>query len=130
MTQLESLTELYISETSDISNNTVLAKSVRNLQRLVILVGSSDDISPFIQYSAQLSNLTIKRLIPGIHDKNGMMDLRALHRQRERKYGAVKITIRVKESIYLKSKNHQQIDLKLLRLQPLEYRTRSNWLPV
>lgn len=93
-----------------------LPTKLPDLERVYFLKTTSDRILPFIRYSVKLKQIKIKQLKDIACIK--FLDLIALNKQRKKLFGARKITIYVKEDLYLATKwamkttNFHLIELK------------------
>lgn len=118
MAPLTSLTELHLNDASGILDKNLLAQTLMNMERLKIHFTFSDDILPFIRYTVKLSMLTIDWLGRGKQNENGVLDLFALNKEREKLYRARKVTVYVNEFNYLETKHaNMQVDLNLIQLK-------------
>lgn len=83
-----------------------LPDTLTNLKRLYFLEATCDDILPFIRRSTKLAKIRVNRLYHGKHfeDNKNILDLLALNKEREKLAFAKRVTIYVKEDIYLPTK--------------------------
>lgn len=103
----------------EILNMRSIPSKLLNLQRVYFSEITSDRIWPFVCYSPKLRQIKIRHL----KDPNsfGMIDFLALNKQRQKLNGATKVTIYVKEDVYLATKwSNEIIAFSLVDLKRFE----------
>lgn len=119
LSRFSSISELSITQKHSISDYWTLSTSLTNLERPQIWQASSDDILPFIRESVKLHKIKMDFLGSGAHFdvQTNIFDLRAFNQERQHLIGARKLTIYVKEKIYLATKwKLTETNLGLIRL--------------
>lgn len=101
---MNKLTELDINKSSEVSDLHFLPSKIPNLERIHFSEATSDDIIPFVSSIAKLKFMKIDELKEGIHLKDGVLDLAALNRERQKLGRARKLIIYVKEQIFIATK--------------------------
>lgn len=118
---LFTLNSLSVCYADEIMNIEKLPENLRNLKRVYFSNLTSTRILPFIRYSRKLKRIKIKKLIEGMFFRNGILDVRALNKEREKLNGAQKVTIYLREEIYLATKwTMKSIDFSLVELKRFE----------
>lgn len=92
-------------------------KCLMNVRRIDIFEGSIDMTLPFIRSCSKLEQIRIKRLRNGTYSKDGIINLVALNNERTKLSNAHKITIFVREDVFLKNKWQQAINFSLIALK-------------
>lgn len=116
------LKELCIHEIQQIADFFALPTSLTTLERIEINIATFDDIWPFICQAVKLKTIIVHSLHNGIHFSTAtkIIDLTALNKEREKLDGAHKITIYVKEKIYVATKYNDVTNFSLIRLKRIE----------
>lgn len=120
LSRFTGIPELSITQKQSIADYWTLSTSLTNLERLQIWQASTDDILPFIRKSVKLHKIKIDFLGSGAHFdvQTNIVDLRGLNQEREKLIGARKLTIYVKEKIYLATKwELTETNIGLIRLK-------------
>lgn len=113
------LRELSVDSSKNLADIDTLAKNLKNLQRIFFYQANYDDIVPFFRYTTNLRMINIRRMI-GFECDESFLDLRRLNRARKQLKNASKITVYVKENLFLKTKfaidtvNYPMVELKLI----------------
>lgn len=123
MASLANLTELHINDASNIININALVQNLVGLKRVVFRFIFMDELLPFIRYSTNLMEATVKLLGSGVHFENGFLNLMRLNHEREMLEGAHKVAIYVTDEIYIGAKT-VQVDSSLIELKRLESHAR------
>lgn len=101
----------------------IMINSITNIQRISIWRTSIDGILPFIQRCLHLKQIRIENLEDleddGPHAEKGIIDLLTLNKEREKLANSRKITIFVREDIFLENKWKQKINLSLIELKSI-----------
>lgn len=102
LSQLVHLKELCIcwNFTFHVPNIKSLATNLVNLERLVIQIASTDEILPFFRHSKRLKTVKVIKL-DGSLIEDGALNLVALNMERYKLGATKRVTICVKENIYL-----------------------------
>lgn len=120
VSSFKSLEELCMLEDSKIMDVESAAINLVNLKRLLVATASVDDIQPFIRRSVELQKIVVLGLQDGAYfskDTN-IIDLVALNRERLMLADAAKITLYVRENVYLATKwALKETNLDLIRLK-------------
>lgn len=85
-------------------NLETLASSLTNVERIHIWRAKFDDILPFIRRSAKVKEIRIDRLEGGYYMKNNIIDVKALNNLRKQLIRASRITLYVREEVFLATK--------------------------
>lgn len=101
LSTLQNLNELCIPEMTSIQNFDALATNHTKLERIEVLNAMPGHILPFIGRTRQLKKIRIKNRWNA--DTN-VIDLPTMNREREKLYGAQRVTLYVREDIYLATK--------------------------
>lgn len=112
--------ELNFIHCEDIKHPTALAANIPNVKLIHIRNARIEDILPFIRLSPSVEKIRVECLMKegDIHLKNDVIDLVALNKERQSLIGAHKITLHVKESIFLATKwSAMEIDCSLIRIK-------------
>lgn len=91
---------IYANFTFSLPDPWSLAINLVNLERLVIYYASDDEIFPFFRHSKRLKTVRVISL----HIENGALDLFALNMERIKLDATQRVSIHVKEEIYLANK--------------------------
>lgn len=104
--ELIKLEELYITRDSFVINRVELSDRLANLQRMGYQSASADEISMFICRSPKLNRITVCELSGEIHFNKDtqVLNLEALNNERKKLKGAQKVTIHLRENIFLATK--------------------------
>lgn len=100
---LRNLKELAILDGAKATEMDILAKNLKNLERILIKNAGFSDILPFISHSKKLNRF---KLTPKTENgfKDDILDLVKLNNSREKLKGAWKLCIYVPDNIFLKTK--------------------------
>lgn len=103
---LEGVKELNFVFSEDIKHPNILASNIPHVEIIHIKEAKIDDILPFIRLSPNVSKIRVGRLLKenDLHFKDNPIDLVALNKERKKLAGARKITLFLKERIYLATK--------------------------
>ncbi|XP_031620762.1 uncharacterized protein LOC116339185 [Contarinia nasturtii] len=116
---LRNLEELYMFNSYCITDLKILPHILLKLKCIHILWANSDDILPFICHSKNLNKIRVYNLSSGSHcNAYKILDLFALNKEREKLVGAHKITIYIREDMYLSTKwAMKQTDFSLIEIK-------------
>lgn len=116
---LKDLEELCMFTTRLIDDFDLLANELINLRRIYFYLANISDILPFVRRSVELLRIMVYSLEGKDFKKfTNVIDLRAMNREREHLPNAQKITLFVKEEIYLATKwKLGETDFALIRLK-------------
>ncbi len=117
---LSCLEELFLYECDRITDMETAASSLSRLGRIHFKYASIDDILPFIKRARRVKKVKVEHLLEGIHFsmRRNVIDLVALNEKREKLDHAHKLTIYVKEKVYLATKwALKDTDYSLIRLK-------------
>lgn len=119
LTQLTNLKELAILNDANSNDMKIMASNLVNLQRVYIGNATIDDVMPFIRLAPKVTKI---KVIPKDEASfnGGTLKLLTLNRQREKLFGAQKITIFVPDNIFLKTKwntEHGDTNLGLIEIR-------------
>lgn len=122
LSALKNLEELFIISSDQIIDFRALATNLTNLKMIHLNYASSDEIVPFISQAVKLEEIVIEFLQDGIkQNENIIIDLFALNKAREKLDGAQKVTLYVRENIYLETKRAvKHTDFHLINLKRIE----------
>ncbi|XP_031637986.1 uncharacterized protein LOC116350356 [Contarinia nasturtii] len=98
------LQELGINYDGDFDDFETIAKNLVNVERIYFNHIQSDTLIPFIRHAQRVREIKIDHLNEGICFENGVINLKALNKERMALNCARKITIYVKENIFLATK--------------------------
>lgn len=115
---LMKLRELDINKGSDINDLESFPTKVPELEQIYFSEASADDILPFIRQSRKLKIMKIDFLLDGTYLENGILDLMALNKEREKLVKARKIMLYINETVFLATKWVQ----KEMNLKMIEFR--------
>lgn len=101
---LINIKELGISVSFHVADLLTLALNFNKLERIYFNQATTDDIFLFIRNSAQLKEIAVDFLPYGIHFHRGVLDLPVLNDARKKLNTKQKVTVYVKENIYLATK--------------------------
>lgn len=91
----------------------------KNITHVFLNEVNFDQVLPLIQYNNKLKYINIADLKEGIHFKNGIIDLKAINKERQKLTGACKIEITVEGKIYLATKHAMMAtNFSLIELKP------------
>ncbi|XP_031629057.1 uncharacterized protein LOC116344600 [Contarinia nasturtii] len=114
------LEELCANYSDDITDLETLPHMLSKLNRVHFEDASSNDILPFIFHSNNLTKLKVEDLSSGLHfDENEkILNLFALNKEREKLVGARKITIYVRQDVYILTKwAMKQTDFNMIEMK-------------
>lgn len=117
---LSSLEELCLDECNRITDLETAAIQLSRLGRIHFKYASLDDIWPFIRQARRVKKIKVENLSEGIHfsHSNNVINLVALNEEREKLADAQKLTIYVKEKLFLATKwTLKEIDFRSIRLK-------------
>lgn len=120
---LEELHLLYmVDEVYDEDDYEAMATQLVHLKRIHVKEISMNSITPFICRSVEMQQIVVETLDSyGDYFNRGIINLRALNKEREKLPGAQKITLYVEEKYYLATKwALGETDLALIRLKRLD----------
>lgn len=100
---IQMVSRLFLSTEFD-RNLETLASSLTNVERIHIRRAKFDDILPFIRRSPKVKEIRIDRLKDGYYMKNNIIDVKTLNNLRKQLIRASKITLYVREEVYLATK--------------------------
>lgn len=123
LANLKSLEEICIFESDRISDLDALAIDLPYLERIHFIHAIFNDIWTFISRSRRVKKIRVDHLREGIHFNatQKVINLRSLNREREKLIRAQKLTIYVKEEIYVATKWAMgDTDLNWIRLKRIE----------
>lgn len=95
-----------------------VAQNLMEIERIYLGQATSNAILPFIRYSRNVNVIKVDELTDGSHFDKNVIDLVALNRYRNELAGACKVTIFVKENIFIETKrtnsntNHNLVELR------------------
>lgn len=103
---LKNLEDVYIRNTNDINDLKSFSKNLIKLKRIHFETASFDNIMPFIKRAKNLLIINVTHLEKGQHfsKRTQTIDLFALNRARKQLTDAQKVTLYVKEKIFLATK--------------------------
>lgn len=119
-TALKKLNELYVAYSDDVADLKMLPKNLTNLKRIHFTEASIDSIMLFIRRSVEMNRIKVDCLRSGVYfnQDTGIIDLRALNRERKLLPDAHKIKLYVNEKVYLATKWAMKgNDFELIRLK-------------
>lgn len=98
--------ELNFVFSDDIKHPEALAANIPNVERIHLGEAKISDLLPFIRLSPRVKSIRVERMIHEdfVHFKDDVIDLVALNKERKQLTGARRITLHVKERIYLATK--------------------------
>lgn len=118
---MPNLREICIGDFSELWNTDSMAQNFINLERVYFRRCRTVDILPFIRYARNLKKIKIDNWEESSRFKNGIIDLPSLNEERKRFAGACKVTIYVKEDIFLSTKFAMtNTELSLVNLERAE----------
>lgn len=121
---LAELEELFFPCAYDVANWVELPDRLVNLRRMRCQFASADDVFIFIGRSPSANRITVNNLSGGIHFNNDtrVLDLVALNNERKKLKHAQKITIFLREEIYLATKwAFNETNFSLIQLKSIFY---------
>lgn len=103
---LRNLEELYVKVSKYVADWEMLPNNLINFKHIHFTLACIDDIMPIIRRSAKMQRIKVKYLKFGQHFNRdtGIINLLALNREREQLPDAQKITLYVKERVYVTTK--------------------------
>lgn len=101
---LINLKELNVFNGSRINNLKDLATQLMNLECIQFYMATSNDILPFIQKSQKLNKIKVKKLEKGTFFNGEILQIGRLNAERKKLIDAPKVTIYIKQNIYLATK--------------------------
>lgn len=101
MPELNELCFDYGHEEIDFNSN---AKNLINVERIYFRNTQVENIISFIRYAPKVKEIQVDNLQEGTHFQNGIIDLKALDKERSELPGVCKITIYVSEKVFLSTK--------------------------
>lgn len=120
---LVDLEELCVTSSHAINDLHRLPDTLMNIRHIYFLEASTDDILPFIKRAPKLNKIKVRHFYGGIHfdvDSN-VLNLMALNEAREKLDFAKKITIYVKEDVYLATKwTMARTEFSLIQMRRIE----------
>lgn len=120
---LPNLEEISTWDADQIADFHALPTSLKKLERLRMTNASSDDIFPFICQAEEIKSIWVDKLRDGLHFNTytNIIELNALNLEREKLIEAQKVTIYVKEKIYVATKwALKETDFSLIKLKRIE----------
>lgn len=122
LSALKNLEELFIISSDQIMDFKALATNLTNLKMIHLNYACLDEIVPFISQAVKMEEIVIEFLRDEIKkNENIIIDLFALNTGREKLDGAQKVTLYVRENIYLETKRAaKQTDFRLINLKRIE----------
>lgn len=112
-------------------NLETLASSLTNVERIHIWRAKFDDILAFIRRSPKVNEIRIDRLEDGYYFKNNIIDVKALNNLRKQLIRASKMTLYVREEVFLATKLTKTTKSSMIILKRTfewPHRTLYNWL--
>ncbi|XP_055303250.1 uncharacterized protein LOC129568935 [Sitodiplosis mosellana] len=98
LSPLIGLKQLHILMTDNITNKSILAETLVNLEFIQFVDARVDDIHPFIRFSPNLTKISVCHL----KEKDGhTLNIEQLNKERSKLSNARKVTIYVEEHVYL-----------------------------
>ncbi|XP_031634207.1 uncharacterized protein LOC116347655 [Contarinia nasturtii] len=96
----------YMDSDKDVTNMNidVLTKCFPNIEQINFQFANFDNVLPFIQRSAKLKELKVYSPDAGTYFNDGIIDLRSLNKECEKCVGGSKLTVFVKETVFLATK--------------------------
>lgn len=115
---LMKLKELDINKGAELNGIEIIPIKVPKLESISFSEATSDDILTFICHSSKLRIIKVDLLLDGTHLKNGILNLVALNKEREKLTNARKVVIYVNESVFLSTKwTHNVMNFKKIELR-------------
>lgn len=115
---LMKLRELDINKGSEVNDIGMIPIQIPKLESISFSEATSDDILTFICHSSKLRIIKVDLLLDGTHLRNGVLDLVALNKEREKLTNAKKIVIYVNESVFMSTKwIHNVMNFKKIELR-------------
>ena len=106
---LMKLKELDINKGAEVIGIEMIPIKIPKLESISFSEATSDDILPFICHSPKLKIIKVDLLLDGTHLKNGVLDLVALNKEREKLTNAKKVVIYVNELVFLSTMWHHNV---------------------
>lgn len=119
LSELKDLKELNILDYSNASQLQVLANDLIGLERLLLQNATYDDLFPFIRHSIKLKHIKIFTK-EAEHFKGDIIELRKLNEEREKLFGARKLTIYIEDNVFLATKratSNGDINLNMIEMK-------------
>lgn len=117
LSRLTNLKELWFLGYHYATTMELLAINLTKIERLYFQQANTDDIQPFFQHSKRLKTIKVDEVSGGKLLEDGIaLNLYALNLERERLRVTRRVTICVKENIYLATKNRKK-NLNLARVE-------------
>lgn len=120
ISSLSSLNELSLYECDRITDLETAASNLSMLERIHFKFASLDDICPFIRQARRVKRIKVENLLEGTDFSIGsnVINLVALNKERKKLPNCVKVTIYVKEKVYLATKwALRETDYSAIRLK-------------
>ncbi|XP_055298555.1 uncharacterized protein LOC129566540 [Sitodiplosis mosellana] len=112
------LRELCLSRDELFQNFESIAKNLMNVERVYVEKARIEDIVTFVHFAPKIKEIKVRWIQDGTNFKDGVIDLPALNKERKRLPGACKVTVYVKENIFLSTKwATAKTELSLVRLK-------------
>ncbi|XP_055303090.1 uncharacterized protein LOC129568812 isoform X2 [Sitodiplosis mosellana] len=117
--QLKHLKELNIFGYANAGNFEILAKSLTNLERILIQEATYNDLLPFVRHSVNLKHMKIFAK-EAKQFKGETINLGKLNREREKLFGARKLIIYIEDNVFLATKRtarYGDINLNMIEMR-------------
>ncbi|XP_031637985.1 uncharacterized protein LOC116350355 [Contarinia nasturtii] len=106
---------------SQLGDYETIAKNLVNVERIYFYQMKSDTFIPFMRFAPRVEEIKIDNLCEGIYFNDGIINLTALNEERKTLNRARKITIYVKENVFLATKwATKSTELDLITLKRIE----------
>lgn len=123
LSKLTGLKELYIIGNEKVEDLSALPINLPSLERIQFKIASTDDILPFIRQSMNLEKIKVDDIRDGTYFKtvDNVINLVKLNEERTKLEGAEKMTIYVREKVYLATKwAIRETDYATVRLKRID----------
>lgn len=114
------MSELSIDGSENLIDIELLARNLKNLQRIFFYRANYEDILPFFRHSVRLKKIKVRQMKISQQSDNVILDLRTLNAEREKLANALKVIIYVKEKLFLQTKyatdtiNLSRVEMRLV----------------